>query len=342
MGDDESFDLDDDLGLDDDDGGGDDFAGSFDDALGDDLDDDDGGGESNSELDSFFEDLSSIEEMDSAEPAAAPPETAAPAAAAPTAAAPAEAASPASSGSKKKIFMMVATLLLLCGIGGGAWFFMQPSEEIAVEDLALEDPAPIEQVVQVERPKMAVPAPVPRRVEPAPMPAYVPPPVQVVRPKTLRYLIQVATCSFDKCKDEFAQELRKVGEPVYYKSTGEKFDFIELITSDVFSFRDANELVYKINRTNKLPGAASVVSQSNGYRVTLGTFPSLERAKTLKFHLEKQLNEKNLRFNLEHVKKNYETIKVYAGPYDNKGAARKALKGFGTQKAFSGAFMVRF
>ncbi|OGG95188.1 MAG: hypothetical protein A2527_08430 [Candidatus Lambdaproteobacteria bacterium RIFOXYD2_FULL_50_16] len=354
MGDEESFDLDDDLGLDDDEGGGDDFGGDLDDALGDDLGGSDdgggsgggGGGESgDSELDSFFEDLSSIEDMDADAGKKAAP--AAAAAAAPAAAALAAAAAPAKtkSGGRdlKKWIKKAVMLLVLVGLGVGAWFFFSGEEE---QEVSSEMPEMAAEVVEVEPPKMEIPAPAPKRVEPppvrlAPAPAPTPSPAQPMEPVS-RYLIQIATCSFERCKEEFAEQIRQKGEPVYTQVQGEKFDFIELISVDVFNFREATELASTINKVNKQAGEASVVAQSNGYRVTLGTFPALDRAKDLKFHLEKELQKEKARFNLEHVRKDYESVKIFAGPYDNKREAKQALDHLRQDPKYLGAYLVRF
>ena len=365
MGEEDSFDLDDDLGLDDD-GGGDDFAGSLDDALGDDLDDGGGappkGGKASggggggaggggadsgdSELDSFFEDLSSIEDMDGDAPApqakAAPQAQAAPAQ---SGGAPAPAAAPIKFGKPaalKKYLKLAVVVLVLGGAGAGAWFFFSGEpEEVPppVMDSMPQMPAmPQEEVVKIEKPAI--------RIEPSKMvepPAPVEPeqPVKRMVP-TAQFLVQIATCSFDQCKEDYTDALRRLGEPVYTQTVGEKFDFIELITSEVFNYQEASVLAEKINKINKQVGQASVVSQSNGYRVTLGTFPALDRAKDLKFNLEKELQKEKVRFNLEHVRKDYEAIKVYAGPYDSKEEAKKVLFDLRKDPNYQGAFLVRF
>lgn len=356
MGDEENFDLDDDLGLDDD-GGGDDFEGSLDDALGGDLDDgggDAGGGgdgdSGDSELDSFFEDLSSIEDMDEGGGGdEAPAAQAAPAQAAPAQAAPAQAAPAQKSGGKGKWIVMI--LVLLLGAGGGAfwWFFMNEPEQPVMEEMpAMEDQFK-EEVVRVEQPKIKLqlpkfkqdPKPQPQQRQPEPEPE--PPPVEPMAKKPVaQYLVQVATCSFDSCKEDYAEAIRQKGEPVYTQKVGEKFDFIELITTGVYNFREAKMLADKINMVNSKPGQASVAAQSNGYRVTMGTFPALDRAKDLKFYLEKELQKDKVRFNLEHVRKDYESIKVYAGPYDSRGTAKKVLAQLRKDPDYSGSFLVRF
>ncbi|MDT8445588.1 MAG: SPOR domain-containing protein [bacterium] len=353
MGDDENFDLDDDLGLDDD--GGDDFAGSLDDALGDDDGGSGGGGgggeSGDSELDSFFEDLSSIEDMDSDGGGGSAPSPAAPAQAAPqaaAAAAPAAAPAAAKSGGKGKWIVLI--LLILIGAGGGAgwYFFMNEPETPVMDEMPPMESEFKEEVVRMEQPKIKLEMPkfkkqLPPPVMVEPEPAQEPPPVQAMPAKPrAQYLIQVATCSFENCKEDYADAIRKKGEPVFTQQVGEKFDFIELITGDVYNYRDAKQLADQINRINSKPGQASVASQSNGYRITMGTFPALDRAKDLKFYLEKELQKDKVRFNLEHVRKDYDSIKVYAGPYDSRGEAKKVLAQLRKDPDYSGSFLVRF
>ena len=106
----------------------------------------------------------------------------------------------------------------------------------------------------------------------------------------------------------------------------EKYDFIELISKDVYNYRDASELAHEINVKNKMAGKASVKSQSNGYRITMGSFPALDRAKKVKFNIEAIFPGKNVTFNMEHVRKDYTTTKIFAGPYNSKSATKEVLK----------------
>ena len=343
MGEEDDFDLDDDLGLDDD---GDDGMGSLDSEMDDDDAGLDAGGDAGeTELDSFFEDLSSIDDSEP-EPAAAAP-AAAPAAAAPApaaaAAAPAAAAEPGKKGGMMKI---IGILVVLLGLAGGGWFYMnQPQDEFATEEAPMTEESiePIEEKLVLEMDDE--PAPQPRKkkvVVRVPLPPPAPEPIVEPVRATPRFLVQVGSCSFERCKKEFSGKIRNMGEPVHYRSSGEKFDFISLITKQVFGIRDAENWVRMINQSNERVGVASIVKQSNGYRVSMGTFTSLEKAKSLKIYLESLFPKEGLALNLEHMQQDYKTVKIFAGPYSTKREAKQTLNSFRRQKEFTGAFITRY
>ncbi|MCP4298242.1 MAG: hypothetical protein GY786_21870 [Proteobacteria bacterium] len=351
MGDDEDFDLGDDLDLGDD--SGDDFAGELDDMMGDDElgDDSDSGGDGDSELDSFFEDLSSIEEMDSGDDSDADmggeAVLSAPVAAA-VAAAPVEPAqeksSPKGKKSKKKLVIIIIAILgvLLAAAVAYRYFFMQSDEAFPVEVEPAQEMmmVPKNTLILEEQQQRVIP-----RVRPALPVPLAPPPVLVAPPpppKVTKYLIQIATCSFEKCVDDYLNEIRKAGEPTYQKESGDRYDFIELISSQVYHYREASDIVQTLNKENKQAGSASVVNQANGYRITMGTFTALNRAKSVKFHLEKLFPQNILVFNLEHVQRSYETTKIFAGPYDNRVEAKSILNSLKKKRLFRGAYLVRY
>ncbi len=335
----EDLDLeDDDLDL-----GGDDFAGELDEMMGDDElgDDSSGGDESDSELDSFFEDLSSIEDMDEgdsepsedvAEEIEADVEVQKEPAKTKQKAAP----TGEKKGGKLKLILPLL-LILLGGTGGGLWFFgffddsaPLQEEEITMAEVPSLQTIPVEQQMVPQQPVKPIIA-----VEPPP------PPVKPMVPRT-RYLVQVATCTYQVCKNDYMDSLRRVGEPVFQRSSGEKYDFIELISKDVYNYRDASELAHEINVKNTMAGKASVKSQSNGYRITMGSFPALDRAKEVKFNIESIFPGKNVTFSMEHIRKDYTTTKIFAGPYDSKSEAKKVLADLRSKDKFKGAFIVLF
>jgi hypothetical protein len=342
----EDLDLeDDDLDL-----GGDEFAGELDDMMGDDElgggkptgGGESGGGsskgeDSDSELDSFFEDLSSIEDMDEGGSEASPTAAAAAAPKTSEGKAPAKAKKVAPKDKKKggKLKYFILLLILLAG-GSGAyyWFFMQ--HPMPIVDIVPEvEPPPI-QPLELEKPVVKS-MPIQPIIEIEPPPA----PVKPAVPQK-QFLVQVATCSYDVCKEDYTESLRMAGQPVFQRASGEKYDFIELVTSQVFSFREASELTNEINTKNKLAGKASVKPQSNGYRISMGSFPSLDRAKEIKLNIEQLFPSKNVTFNMEHVRRDYTTTKIYAGPYGSNSEARKVLMALKSSEKFKGAFIVLF
>jgi len=298
-----------------------------------------GGGDSDSELDSFFEDLSSIEDMDEGsgeaegEPKPAGPE---PAAAEPQKkAAPAKEEKKAEPKKKSKLKLIIpVVVLLLILVGGGSYFFLFRNPDLPpqpAETLQETPPTPSEEMpIQVE------PKPMPK-LEPQPIPR----PLETLPAAGPKYLVQVATCTYDSCKEEYIQSLREDGEPVYQKASGEKYDFIELISRQVFSEEKANLLVREINRKNKMAGNAFVMDQSNGYRISMGTFPALDRAKEVKFHIEQLFPDKSVVFDMEHVRKSYTTTKIYAGPYESRAEAKSVLAELRKKQKYKGAFIVQ-
>ncbi len=338
---------DDDLELDDD--SGDDFAGELDDMMGDDeLGGDAGGGsDSDSELDSFFEDLSSIEDMDDSgggdegdaeEADFSPPDEEEDEGPAPAKKAKKEKKPPkekGEGGGKLKFIIPIIVLLLGGGGFGGYWFFLRTPEMVPPATVVEKQPVPT----------VAMPAEQPIKVEQQPIQRILPAPEIPVLAKLATqqrsYLIQVAKCSYDACKEEYINALRDEGEPVYQKTDGEKYDFIELVSRQVYGRERAQSIINNINRQNKMAGNASIKNQSNGYRITMGTFPALDRAKEIKFHVEKMFPKKELSFNLEHVRKDYTATKVYAGPYESRREAKNVLRALKKKPRYRGAFLIR-
>ncbi|MCP4753456.1 MAG: hypothetical protein GY866_21410 [Proteobacteria bacterium] len=335
LGDDSGDDLD--LG----DDSGDDFAGDLDEMMGDDELGGDSGGESetDSELDSFFEDLSSIEDMDEGAPETAEEEPEAEEEApAPTEKKEApvkkkKASAPEKEKGSMLKFVVLGLVLLIAGAGGvGAFLFFRGEPQIVKEEMPPQEiPMPAEAPIRIEQ------KPVPRAT---PEPDLPPPPVKI-KPER-KYLIQVATCSYKVCKEDFVDSLRQDGEPVFQKSASEKYDFIQLISRQVYSYNDANAIARRINRKNERAGNAFILDQSNGYRISMGTFPALDRAKEIKFHVEKMFPQNGVAFDLEHVRKDYATTKIYAGPYDSRVEAKTVLKELRLKKKYKGAFLVSF
>ena len=358
MGDgDDDMDLDSDLDdmLGDEDMGGDEGGGG-DEASGDD-----------SELDSFFEDLSSIEDLDESkedgggDEAVAEEKESAKEPASEKKAEKKAAPAGAKSGKGKK-FLVYTLILAILGGGGyaGYWWFSQPEGETLPEDLkeplaTLQDET-VEEVIRVE-PKQPV-KPIKRKPVPVPKPRK----PKIILPSTNgRYLVQVAICSFDECKQTYITKLRKKGFPVQNYNIGDKYDFIEVVSKQVYNRTEAEKHILKVNLNNKLPGYASLKEEANGYRVTMGTipslgnagvkrettgyrvtmgsFPALDKAKEVKYYLEKFFPDGELIFNLEHRQQSYGMTKICSGPYATRSEANSILAQLKRDRTFRGSFV---
>ncbi len=279
-----------------------------------------------SSLDSFFEDLSSIDEPYSNEES---PNTLdqsflennnTPQ--------PVKAQPPA----KKRRWIL--PLLVLIVVGAGAWWFLHtPTADKANKQLF--PASDIDLVNKDQLPKFNIEPPQEKTKSIVFKPS--------VTASSHQYYVQVAICSFDSCTKQFSNKLRRLQEPVYYKNKKDSFDFIVVITRKVMDYETANLVVDKINRINKLTGHASIVALTSGYRVTMGTFTALDRAKELKNYLEKitaATDKDMIQFSLERSQKAYTTTKVLAGPYVSRDQALNVVRKLRNNK-FKGIFITK-
>jgi hypothetical protein len=252
-----------------------------------------GGGGGDSELDSFFEDLSTIDDLEvlqeeKPEPAGPEPEPAPAAAAARPEPAPRREAKPAPRPKTKKkrgaFGRMVRWLVLLALLGGGlyaVYIFFFPTFEVPwpVSPPMTEKPKAV--MVQPPPQPMVAPQPAqppPRTVEPAP-PEKKPPP----RPVTGPYSIQVATCFFQSCVDGYQRYLKAHDRSVKLKEKTADSQAVEILSQSAFQDRPAAQDVSdQINRENHLEGHAFVFKDGDAYRVSMGSFPDLSHANTVR------------------------------------------------------------
>ena len=290
------------------------------------MDDDLGGGDSDSELDSFFEDLStvddleiaeeedSVEEEDSIEEEEEEEDFDAVPTSFDTTPANFDNDEP-----QKKPFLIPAIISGIIGAILGsvavailAWM-NQPTE--------LPPPVP-EAVVEVMPPMPEPPppkaAPVP---EPAPMPEPPPPKAAPVPepapmpepPKTvMRYYVQVANCIYQECADDYRFLLQKYGyDPVFDKHV-EVNHITEVVSQQLFGEEEATRWVNRINHENNLPGYAFRKPEEEKFSLSLGLFPDLNVAVRVKSHLN-QLYLKQLYFVAQQTDQNVEFIRVRVG-----------------------------
>ncbi len=338
-------------------GGGDAAAGGgeLDELLGDTPGGEAGGGAggetSDSELDSFFEDLSTIDDLevaqDEAPPAEEPAAIAAPAAAAAAAvaAAPAETApKPAAKPAKdkpKKSFMRRAVMLLipLAVIGGAFYWFFIPSEEVPWE---VTEPEPFEEepVVEEEPPPPPPPQEAPAVVvQPPPEPA---PPAPPPAEPSVTYGIQVATCFFPSCVQEFQRRLGENRIDSRVRERSQTREALEILSNTSFRSREAaQKMADRVNRENRMEGQAYVLTTGNGFKISMGSFTDLGRANIVKDALNQRLLGDVL-FTTRIKAIPYTLKYVVGGRYPSRNAAETARQRLVTADSrFADAFVVR-
>ena len=337
--------------LDGDEGGesGGEFSEELDNLLGGDADAGGGGDEAgDSELDSFFEDLSTIDDLEVMQDEEGEAEEA-PAAAAAAAAPAARAAAPAKEKPKKAPkkkkeggggFRRFIVLLLTLGIlGGGAYaiyIFLFPEFEM---------PWPVTQE-QPAAPKMEPPPP---RPAPAPMPAVVAPqpepePVKPPPPphRGPWFGIQVATCFFQSCVDNFTGVLKRNGLSVRYTQRTGTQQTLELISRTAFlEMTAAVEYAERINREHRLEGHAFPTQDGENFRISMGNFSDLDRANVVKDALNQKYQGEIL-FATRLVTKPYRLRTIAGGRFPSRAAAEAQLsKMRENDPRLRGAFIIK-
>ena len=338
------------------------------------------GDESDSELDSFFEDLSTIDDLEvqEAEPAAgddldeAPDAPAPPAdddldemddaepdmgdavaAAALAAAAPAAAAAadekPAKEKKKKKEqkkagdgekrlkpLLIPALISAVAGMVLGAitvvllMLLYAPDEPPIPEQVVLEAPMP-EPVISAA--PLAEPEfkPEPEPAQPKPQP----------KPKSkTRYYVQVANCIHKECVEDYQFLLKRFGYASKVEPATENAPMTEIATANTLREEDAAQLVEHINKKSRLVGVAYRKATKQGYVVSLGLYPDLDKANRVKTYLN-QAYGSNIVFEAQRADQKIRYKKIRAGGFTSKKEA-EALRRLLIQKdkRFEGTFVV--
>ena len=364
-------------------GGGDDsFAGELDDFLG--ADDAGGeeagageeGGGADSELDSFFEDLSTIDDLEVAQeeaPADVAPEEAPAAEAAPEAAPAAEAApetaavavaaavaAPVAAAAPKvrkerpwlkRAVMYLVLLGLLGGSGYYAYTTLFPSIEVPwpVVEQILEEDQPVQVAMQPPpRPLPFTPppppplapiaaAPPPPSATPAPAPAAGPPPA-----KGKAYGVQVATCFFSSCVKGFQSLLARNNRAHITTEKTTRSESLEIMSTTVFAARQtADETAQRINSEHRLEGQAFVLRSGNGFKISMGTFPDMSRANTVRDSLNQRMAGEVL-FTSRLKAQTFRMRKIMTGRFSSLADARREMRALRQlDSRLRGAFIVR-
>ena len=376
--------------LDDDAGGGEDagFGDELDSLIGEeDIGGDDAGlggdegdeGGGDSELDSFFEALSTIDDLEVAqddsppaeEPAEAPApepddfapvEAAAPVAAA-VAAAPAAALPPKEKKERPGLKRAIRYLILLLVLGGSGYFdytMLFPQLDLpwpVTKDILEEEQQP--QMAQLQAPPpqpppalQAPPAlqpPAPVAMRPAPLPvAMQPAPVAAPQPAApppppgKGYGVQVATCFFNSCVKGYQSLLNRNRRDHSITERRTRNESLEILSSTAFSSREtAEELAGRINHEHRLEGQAYVARYGDAFKISMGTFPDLQRANVVKDSLNQRLGgEVNFASRLK--SSSYSLRRIVTGRFATRAEARReALALRKLDRRFRDAFVVR-
>ncbi len=354
-------------------GGGDeaDFAGELEDLLGDEGGEDISPAEaedSDSELDSFFEDLSTIDDLevlseDEEEEAPAPaepeeggfdemevgaPEEAAPVAA--PAAAPAREPRKPKEKKERGFFAKLIRWVILLAIllGGGyyvyLWFFPDapPPWEVMEQEKEKLTSLLDERLQEPEPPPVAPPPPPPVTVAPPPKPAPAPPRKPAPPKEAGPWSIQVATCFFPSCLDSYRAYLKANDRSVIVREKTSRTEQLEIYSLSAFDTRElAQERADQVNREHPLEGHAYIYRDGAGYRLSMGAFADLERAKIVKDALNQQYLG-NIVFATRVKAFPYKLQSVLTGRYPSRTAAQRALaKLKNAEPRFKDAFVLR-
>lgn len=323
------------------DSGLDNFGGDseFSDQLDDFMESDVGGqsgGDADSELDSFFEDLSTIDDLEvkaeEAPPPAPEPE--------PEAAAEPE-PEPEPEPKERKPILIPALIAGGIGVLLGIitviiWYFINKPPEPEPETTTTTTTVEVTTMVTTSTTTTTVPEVVPLPPPPVPKKVAAPPPP----PKKTKYYVQVATCVHKECVEDYRYLLKRFGYEPFITSTMEKTSMSEVISRQSFTLEDSSRWVKRINQENQLTGEAYRVPSDKRYKISLGLFPDLTTATKVRTHLN-QLYAAQLVFDTQKAEQTLHFQKIRAGGLDNKAkAAQMQAALMELDKRFQGAFVI--
>jgi hypothetical protein len=330
-------------------GAADKFAGELDDLLGAEAGTEAGTkgaaaqpAQADSELDSFFEDLSTIDDLEvlqegeapapAAEEAPAPEPEAAPAPAARAAPEPPRPRAPRPPRVKKepgflrRWFVRLIVLGILFGGGYYAYEFFFPNAQLPWQ-VVQQQKTRLMGVFQKPAPKLP-PAPTVEEPPPPPPPVVQPRPV-VRKPAPPRehgpWSIQIATCFFPSCLDSYKTYLLGQKRSVVVRERMSSSESLEIYSISTWREREpAQELVDRINGAHPLEGHAFLLHESGGDRISMGAFADLARANIVKDALNQQY-QGQVAFATRVRAFPYKLQTVMTGRFPTREAAEQAL-----------------
>lgn len=290
-----------------------------------------------SELDSFFEDLSTIDDLEVAQeqpkPAAAAPAAAAPPPrqeAAPAPRAPRKPRAPAQPGRLSKIFLY---LVLLAVFGGGGYYvyitYIAGDQKIPWPVFKIEPKV-------APKPRIEEPALLPSRPRTTVRPEKAPP-----RPTGPGFGIQIATCFFDSCVEAYKNLLEEGHYPVRVNERMSQSETLEVYSQTAFASRQAaQEAAERVNLENRLEGHAYVIEEGRAFRLSMGAFQDLTRANVVKDTLNQRYGGQIV-FGHRLKTVPYALKVVKSGAYPTRADAEQALEKLrAMDRSLAGAFVV--
>ena len=162
------------------------------------------------------------------------------------------------------------------------------------------------------------------------------------KPKTkkLSYLIQVVSCISQECVDESRLQLSSLGFKSRVRTTSVSSGIAEVLSSKVLGDEDSAIMVKKINSNNPLAGHAYRKSVKNGFLVSLGMFPDLETANRVRTYLN-QAFKKQIFFNIQRSTQKIRYQKIQIGEFKSKKYAENLSNRLKQNNPdFQGAFVI--
>ncbi len=247
-------------------------------------------------------------------------------------------------------------------IWGGRWLYLQffptggtPPWEIMSKPVLVEPVAPLVLEPQFKPPPVAKPRVTRRKVPRAKPKTRVPSKRKpsrrpIVRPiptplpttkRPARYGIQVASCLTDSCTNKVENLLRQHGWQVRIHSQERRNELVEVISEKRWFLRiQAEDWAERINTSHSLEGFAHAVSEQGGHRVSMGSFVDLSRANRVR-DVVNQRYPGQLLLNSHLVQSGYALRRLIGEGFVTRVDAEQALSRFLRKyPSYAGAFVV--
>ncbi|MEE8434783.1 MAG: SPOR domain-containing protein [bacterium] len=176
--------------------------------------------------------------------------------------------------------------------------------------------------MQADTGKTPPPLPRPEKdTPPTPRVAAKPPPP----PKTGPWSIQVATCFFPSCLDGFKNYLSANKRSVIMQAKTSQSHSLEIFSISRFNvLEDAQQIADRVNKGNPMEGHAYTYRENGSFRVSMGRFQDLARAKVVKNALNRQFAGEIV-FSTRAKHFPYKVQSVMTGKYPSRSVASRAL-----------------